>query len=253
VVEEQVPPRPTQSAEQLRSLKDRLAQLPDWRTRIESYPAAALLAIVACACFCGESLGQRELARFAAGLTQAQRRALGIRRVRKTGLYPAPRESTFFRALAGVDTKALEQVLLGWQQQLLGPPPPDDDLVILDGKALRGSLGAQLLSALAAKSGRWLGSELIEDKSNEIPAARHLLERLDLDGKLVTLDALHTQEETARQIVQDKGADYLLTVKDNQKGLRHVLDQQLFAAVGAFPPSGQPAGPALGPDRGTQP
>ena len=253
VVEQQVPPRCRQSVKELRSLKDRFAQLRDWRARIESYPVAALLAIIACACFCGEGLGQRELARFAGGLTQAQRRALGIRRNRKTGLYPAPRESTFFRALAGVDTVALQRVLLDWQEQLLGPRPPDDTLVILDGKELRGSLGAQLLSAFAAKTGRWLGTELIEEKSNEIPAARQLLDRLELAGQTVVVDALHTQEETARQIVQDKGADYLLTVKDNQKGLRHVLDQQLFAAVGAFPPSGQPAGPALGPDRGTQP
>jgi hypothetical protein len=239
-VEERVSRRCTQSVKQLRALKDRFAQLPDWRTRMESYPAAGLLAIIAGACFCGESLGQRELARFAAGLTQAQRRALGIRRDRKTGLYPAPRESTFFRALAGVDTAALQQVLLAWQDQLLGPRPPEDDLVIVDGKELRGSLGAQLLSAFAAKTGRWLGSELIEEKSNEIPAARPLLDRLDLDGQMVVLDALHTQEETARHIVQEKGADYLLTVKDNQKGLRQCLDQQLFASLGAFPPSAKP-------------
>lgn len=81
----------------------------------------------------------------------------------------------------------------------------------------------------------------IEKKSNEIPAARPLLDRLDLDGRLVVLDALHAQQETARHVVQNKGADYLLRVKDNQKGLRQqCLDQQLFASLGAFPPSAKP-------------
>lgn len=47
-----------------------------------------------------------------------------------------------------------------------------------------------------------------------------LLEPLDLDGTLVTADALHTQRETARYIVQEKGADYLFTVKDNQPELK---------------------------------
>ena len=57
------------------------------------------------------------------------------------------------------------------------------------------------------------------EKSNEIPAAQHLLRRLDLDGSLVTADAMHTQSETARIVVQEKGGDYLLNVKGNQKGV----------------------------------
>ena len=56
-------------------------------------------------------------------------------------------------------------------------------------------------------------------KSNEIPAAQHLLRRLDLDGSLVTADAMHTQTQTGRIVVQEKGGDYLFTVKGNQKGV----------------------------------
>jgi len=58
------------------------------------------------------------------------------------------------------------------------------------------------------------------DKTNEIPVARALFERLDVEGRLVGLDALHTQAETARALVQEAGADYMLTLKDNQKGIR---------------------------------
>jgi predicted transposase YbfD/YdcC len=60
---------------------------------------------------------------------------------------------------------------------------------------------------------------MVEDKSNEIPAARKLLERCDVEGAMVLTDALHTQTLSAREIVQGCGADYLMTVKANQKGL----------------------------------
>ena len=54
--------------------------------------------------------------------------------------------------------------------------------------------------------------------ANEIPAAQHLLHRLDLDPSLVTADAMHTQCETGRIVVQEKGGGYLFTVKGNEKG-----------------------------------
>jgi predicted transposase YbfD/YdcC len=57
------------------------------------------------------------------------------------------------------------------------------------------------------------------DKTHEIPVARERFKRLDLENRLVGADALHTQTETARVLVQEKGADYSLTVKDNPKGL----------------------------------
>jgi predicted transposase YbfD/YdcC len=49
-------------------------------------------------------------------------------------------------------------------------------------------------------------------KENEIPAARRLLARISITGRLVSLDAMHTQHQTAGQIVLDAGADYLLTL-----------------------------------------
>ena len=60
---------------------------------------------------------------------------------------------------------------------------------------------------------------------------------LDLVGRLVGLDALHTQMETAFNLVQGAGADYLLTVKGNQKGLRRTLRTRFAAAPAAFSPS----------------
>jgi hypothetical protein len=76
-------------------------------------------------------------------------------------------------------------------------------------------------------------------KENEIPAARRLLERLSLSGRLVSLDALHTQHQTAAQIVLGNGADYLFTLKANQDGL---LKSAQTLVPSAFFPSGPPAG-----------
>ena len=63
---------------------------------------------------------------------------------------------------------------------------------------------------------------------------RSLLDPLDLKGRVVTLDALHTQKKTARYLVEEKQADYLFTVKDNQKTLKEDIEDLNMVA---FPPS----------------
>jgi len=67
----------------------------------------------------------------------------------------------------------------------------------------------------------------IDDKSNEIPALPDLLDPLDLDGVVVTADALNTQRKSARYIVQDKGGHYLFTAKENQPKLRERIEERL--------------------------
>ena len=131
----------------------------------------------------------------------------------------APSESTFFRLLSKLESRGLEKALLAWQNHLLGQSPSTARQVALDGKELLNSRGAQSVSAYEVQTGRWLGSEPVIAGSNEIPAAQELLSRTELEGALVTLDALHTQTETARIVVQERGADYLLTVKGNQPGI----------------------------------
>jgi hypothetical protein len=88
-------------------------------------------------------------------------------------------------------------------------------------------------------------------KENEIPAARRLLARISITGRLVSLDAMHTQHQTAAQIVLEAGADYLLTLKDNQPTL---LETAQTLVPSAFFPSG-PGGTRKthGPNRGEKP
>ena len=100
----------------------------------------------------------------------------------------------------------------------------------VDGKELASSQGAEIVSGYCVRDGRWLGSQAVGEGSNEIPAAQTLLSRLDLEGSLVVAHAMHTQTETARLIVQDRGGDYLFTAKGNQKGVAsnvQELDQSL--------------------------
>jgi hypothetical protein len=235
-VESRIAPRPTLRAGELRSLREHFARVPDFRGRVESYPLSGALAMVACAHLCGAPRGHRDLKAFARRFTQAQLRALGVRKNPKTGRYPSPSKATFGRVLRAVDPLRVEAALLDWQTQVRGKAPKED-LLAADGKALRHAQGAQVVTLTHPASQYYRGSQLVESKSNEIPAVRQLLERVEVAGSLIGVDALHTQQDTARQIVQAAGADYLLTVKANQKELRQTLAKRLPPPEQLFSPS----------------
>ena len=234
-VEQKTPPRPTQTAPQLKSLRDHFQAVPDYRARIGCYPLWSLLTIVACAHLADAPRGQKDLAAFAQRLSQRQRAALGIRKNRRTGKFPAPSQPTFCRLYARVDARHIERAVLAFQRQVRGDPP-SDELIVLDGKSPNHTRGQHLLTAVTVPSQHYLGSEIVADKTNEISAARTLFPRLNLDGKKVSLDALHTQTETARALVLEHGADYLLTVKGNQPTVRENLHRRVPPPPGLFPP-----------------
>lgn len=251
--ESDVVPRCSYPVKNLKRMTEHFRQMTDWRHWIKDYPHEGLLAVVLCATLCGVTRGPRDLAAFAQGLTQAQRRVLRFKKNRHSGRYPAPRETTFFRLLKGTKPLELEAALLGCQEQVLGPPTEEDALVAFDGKTLRASGGRELSSGFSVKTGRWGGTEATETKSNEIPAVQRLIARTDLTGKTAVLDAMHTQEVTARQIVLDRGGDFVLTVKGNQKGLGQTLQQMWDARAGVPPPSafGTGCGAESGNQQGT--
>lgn len=237
------PPGSSVPLADLRSLFEHFRAVPDTRRR-RSHQQAGLLALVAAAALCGVARGQRDLAAFARDCTQAQLRALRCRRDPFTRLYLPPSESSFFRMLQRVDPTQIETALLDWQRHVLGPLEPGE-LIALDGKVLCSSGGLEMVSAYASRSGRWLGSEPVEAGSNEIPAAHRLIHRVPMDGHPVAADALHTNQQLARQIVQERGGDYVLTVKANHERLHQTAAAQL--APRSFPPSGS----THRPDRGT--
>jgi hypothetical protein len=234
-VEAKVSARCTQRVHQIRSLIEHLKTLSDYRQRIGLYPLFSLVAIAILAHLCGAPRGQKDLAKFAKGMSNAQRRALGVRRD-KLGRYPAPSQPTFCRMMQHIDDDALEALLLQVQDQIRGPAPRQD-LIVLDGKEPKQGGGHSVLTAVTVPSQHFLGSAIVDTKTNEIPVARQLFERLDLEGRKVSLDALHTQDQTARELVLQHGADYLLTVKDNQPTVRQNIERLVQALPARFSPS----------------
>ena len=232
-VEENAAPRCTAKADQMRSLVQELrAQVPEFRSKKAlAYPMAGVLGLIAMAMFSGVRRGPQDLADYAATLSQGQLRALGFRRDKRTGRVRCPGVAPFRDVLTEVGAEAVERALLLWQEQLLGPT--QDSLVIVDGKTLRHA-HVELVSAVNGK-GRWLGSVAVQEASNEIPAARDLLAKVEVQGKTTLADALHTQTDTAQQILFEGGGDYVLTVKENQKALVQTLATLLTA--GKFSPS----------------
>jgi len=238
-LEQGLPPECDQSPQELARMGKFFAGLTEWRKGDWDFPLGGLVALSVCALLCKVCLGQRDLAAFAANLTDAQRERLGFPRdwKRRGRHFRAPGETTFFRLLSHLKPPELESALLRWQDHVLGKRDPQGDEVALDGKELLNSQGLKLASAYSVTDGRWLGSEPIAQGSNEIPAVQQLLGRLPIEGSLVTADALNTQSETARIIVEDRGADYLLPVKGNQKGVRNNVRQLYKGLSRAFSPS----------------
>ncbi|MBP8262007.1 MAG: ISAs1 family transposase [Verrucomicrobia bacterium] len=229
---------------EIRALTEHFRALPEYRGRVESYPVWSLVTLMLLAMLCDAPRGQKDLAKLARRLTQHQRRALGIR-PNPQGCFPAPSQSTFSRLLAGLDARHLNQILLQIQAQVRGQPPPDE-LIAVDGKEPRHGPGDAILSAVTVPSQFYLGSALVDTKTNEIPVARELFGTLDLAGRTVSLDALHTQDQTARELVLEHGAHYLLTVKDNQPTLRKNIDTAVPTPPAGFSPSASHSHP--GPD-----
>ena len=90
-----------------------------------------------------------------------------------------------------------------------------------------------MAAAVEHGSGLVLGQVQVGSKTNEIPAVRQLSQNLDLKGRVVTLDALHAQQETARCLVESCRADYVAaSVKDNQPAIRKNLEDLDWAGAG---------------------
>lgn len=220
---------------QIKAITEHFKDLPDYRARLGRYPVWSLAALMLLGMLCEAPRGQKDLAKFARRLTQHQRRALGFR-PNELGHFPSPSQSTFSRMLKHLDGRALNATLLRIQEQVRGGAP-EEELIVLDGKQPRHGPGESILAAVTAASQFYLGSALVDTKTNEIPVARELFGDLDLAGRRVTLDALHTQTETARQLVIDHGAHYLLTVKDNQPTLHRNIANLVPAPPAGFSPA----------------
>jgi len=131
-----------------------------------------------------------------------------------------PSHDTVSDVFNALNAKLFSELFIRWTNSLSAG---EADLLNIDGKTSRRSGGngqnpLHLVSAWANQQNLVLGQEATDQKSNEITAIPALLRKLDIEGCLITIDAMGTQKAIAQQIVE-AGGDYLLAVKDNQKTL----------------------------------
>lgn len=207
------------------ALYDFLLPVPDPRDpRGRRHPLRAILGQMACALLCG-ARSLTAIADWGRDYSPSLRAALGYTRSQ------TPCCATLHTVLQELDWAVLEQQLRAWAEAVeacLGRAAPiqGEDALALDGKTMRGALKMEasvtaLVTALGHRLGLTTGAaEVVE--GDEIGAVQVLLGRLFLGGKVVTVDALHTQRQTA-QLIRERGGHYVMTVKGNQPELQEAV------------------------------
>jgi predicted transposase YbfD/YdcC len=140
----------------------------------------------------------------------------------KFGITETPSESTLSRIMNMVEADILAACIVSIMREFLDI---DGDVIAIDGKTIcstekmkRYERGLRIVTAYITKNGVSLGQLAVDTKSNEIPCVRELLELIDINGKIVTMDAEHCQKETVEKIIKKQG-DYCICLKMNQKSL----------------------------------
>ena len=218
-------------------LRDHFSELTDPRSGKVTHPLLNIITIAVCAVICGADdfvaiaefgrLKRKWLAKFL-DLTN------GI-----------PSHDRFNQVLAAVRPDEFEKCLLSWISAL--HEISDGQIVAIDGKTLRrsydrasGKSAIHMVSAWASANHISLGQVVVDEKSNEVTAIPKLLQMLEIQGSLVTIDAMGCQVKIAETIV-DQQADYVLAVKGNQPTLFdgvvshfavHLSDDNVFKGRG---------------------
>ena len=205
-----------------RSILDHFSALRDHREQWRVlYPLREVLLLVLCATLSG-------MEDFVEIRLWGQHRLDFLRRFLPFA-HGIPAHDTLNDVINGLDPELFKTCFATWVEALRDEAP---DIIAIDGKTSRrsharskGRAPLHMVSAWASRQRLVLGQEAVDAKSNEITAIPLLLERLELTGALVTIDAIGTQAAIAETIVA-RGGDYLLALKGNRPAL--------FADVVAF-------------------
>lgn len=147
----------------------------------------------------------------------------------------APCESTIRRTLERLDASMFDSIVNTWMLlrfSIIG----DCRIIAADGKTVRGAVTTDghrphLLSAMDHDRGVVIGQVEVGAKTNEIPMLTELLDPIDIAGSVITIDAMHTQKTTATYIVE-RGAHFVMTVKNNQRTLYRALKALPWKQIG---------------------
>jgi len=178
----------------------------------------------------------REIAGHAADIPQPLLRKLGAEWSWFRLRYKYPSESTIRNVLTRIDAAELDVITCAWLFAQARKSGNDEWEIALDGKVMRGAWTDEndkvtLFSAMLHREAVTIAQVRVPDGTNEITQADAILDTVEIpagESALVTLDAAHTQRETAETIGGKPGWDYLMTVKGNQPSLqREVFDKIL--------------------------
>ena len=242
-------------AESRRCLRKWLLLVPDPRKRAGRWhPLEFVLALAVCAFTAAGHDSPAAIAEWAAGCPRQTLLILGGRPDPLTGHVRPPSARSFGRILGKINADAFNRALYDYLEAM--PAAAADELpevtrrereqrraaaaarepavpgllpqAAADGKTARGAVrpdGSQvhLLSVYHVTGNRTMAQREVDAKTNEIPELVPLLEELDLDGMVLTADALHGQRETARKIREDLHAHYVLFIKANQPSLLEAI------------------------------
>lgn len=145
-----------------------------------------------------------------------------------------PNWQTIERVMSMIDSKELENILVDFFKKMTLNQKNDVDIINIDGRVDRGSARKStnyndkvsplnVLNAYSNNHGLCLASEIIEDKTNEIPTIPVILDRLNIKGTIVTWDALNTQKANVESVINKKG-DYVVPVKKNHPNFNADLE-----------------------------
>lgn len=132
---------------------------------------------------------------------------------------------------AQIDSKKFMSIFIEWTKEIIKNKTGKN--ISIDGKAIKSATDKinngnipYIVSAFIGELGLSIGQVKVDDKSNEITAIPDLLDLLNIEGAIVTIDAIGTQEDIVNKIVNDNHAHYVLKVKNNQKELRKDIKRQ---------------------------
>ncbi len=134
-----------------------------------------------------------------------------------------PSHDTFCRMFSMLNPSEFQTCFVEWIKSVIEIFP--ENVIPIDGKSIKASRrdkynlkALHIVSAFSCANGISLGQMLVDKKTNEITVIPELLQKLCIEGAIITLDAMGCQREIATQIIEQKG-DYILRVKENQGGL----------------------------------
>ncbi len=194
--------------------------MPDPREDNRRHLLIDIIAIVICASICGAEKWE-DIEAFGKAKEKWLRTFLSLP-------HGIPSHDTFSRLFTKLDPQILNERFVSWVQQI--NPHHKGEVISIDGKTARrshdsssGTSAIHVVSAWANKAGLTLAQQRTAEKSNEITAIPQVLRMLEIEGCVVTIDAIGTQTAIAEQIIE-QGGDYVLALKGNQSTLHEDVE-----------------------------